>query len=310
MIRIWIAFGVMTVCSVVAVLVAYDRSAELESVRRAIAAIDAELTLAEAEGLAKDREAARLRSLIAESRRELKESLSSEETNGEGGAKRRSKGSAGELAEEVDHWLDRVDRLAEFLSLHDSLRIPELEFLSARDWLDATNSVALETEADYRMALATLRRQAKQAVAPKIKEALAAYMSENEGVAPTESSQLLPYLDPAVSPAILARYKANPSGELLNVRTPGAKMVLVEENGPDEIWHWRISFGTDGGIGTMGPPGIQNIRETIEAFEKAEGRRPESAEELRPYLPTGAKDEFLDQKLRAAMTPVRLPSER
>src|SRR5437870_10090080 len=72
-------------------------------------------------------------------------------------------------------WKDRVNRLKERLEQTPGAKIPELQFVTERDWLNAARG-ELETDGDYRRALSTLRSTAETKVAHMMKKALARYM--------------------------------------------------------------------------------------------------------------------------------------
>src|SRR6185369_15719418 len=62
-----------------------------------------------------------------------------------------------ELAATLQQWLERIDRLRATLAEKPSLAIPELSLLEEKDWIDLASSSQLETDVDYRQALASLR---------------------------------------------------------------------------------------------------------------------------------------------------------
>lgn len=296
-------------CCAVAMIVVFDRSAELKSAREQLAAMDASRTRPRTE----DREVGRLRSQIAERQREiaLLKARLEENRNGtirDGDVERAVAEpgiDSGEYEAEIESWLRRIDRLAEYLELSESLRIPELEHLKARDWLDATNSVSLETEADFRAALALLRRQAKWRVAPMVAAALRSYLEASGGEKPARAAQLLEHLDPAIDRSILERYRIVPSAEA----GASGKTVLMEDLRPDALYYTAIKIGVDGSIASYSSQGTETIEKAISRFEEEHGRRPTSAAELMPYYKRDLEVELVEEEFRAVNTRIRLPSE-
>ena len=57
-------------------------------------------------------------------------------------------------------WLDRADRLRQHMRQMPNQSIPEMQFLTDQDWLDAARG-NLDTDAQYRRAMSTLRSTAK-----------------------------------------------------------------------------------------------------------------------------------------------------
>lgn len=206
-----------------------------------------------------------------------------------------------------DTWLIRIDNLATFLSQHKSLQIPELEYLKANDWLEATITESLETEADYRSAAARLRQLAKRKTAPAIAAALAAYLEASGGELPTSPRDLVSNLHGSVSPEVLNRYRVNPSG-LVDGRHTGMTHVLIEDQRVDPIWYSRFSFPKQPGSYAMfGVPNISPVAEAIAAFQAENGRPPANSDELAPFVRSKTLRENLPEIMRAMATPVSYP---
>ena len=96
-------------------------------------------------------------------------------------------------------------------------KIPELQFATDQDWLDATKNADLNTDEGVRKALRDLRRKAKGTSAKMIEEGLRKYIQANNGQLPDDPAELQPYFERAMDPAILQRYKMLYSGDLSNV---------------------------------------------------------------------------------------------
>ena len=191
---------------------------------------------------------------------------------------------------ETDSWIQRVYRLASYLSKNSSLGIPEMHLLSASDWLDAVSGTALETEADYRKALAHLRLNAKQLVAPEIRSALASYLDDSGGEIPENIEQLFEYAgDSSFGQEALSRFDISLTGKapsdlpvIIN-----QDIVLVEKaNYIDEVWDSRFAFTAEGATITKRysdkVDGV--VRSAIESYTKNNGRPPVVAADLESYV--------------------------
>ncbi len=201
-------------------------------------------------------------------------------------------------------WLRRIHRLATFIAANLSRQIPELAHLEVKDWLEATISDSLATEADFRTAAAKLRFLAKSRVAPKISSALAAYRERSGDALPAYPLQLLDDLHSPVAAEILSRYRMNPSGKA-DERGFGSHCVLVEDQQVDPIWYSSIGFlQQKGSYVRFAPPNASQLTDAISKFEEEHGRAPQGSDELAPYVKSKAIREHLDDILRAMATPV------
>jgi RNA polymerase sigma factor (sigma-70 family) len=111
------------------------------------------------------------------------------------------------LTLEMNSWLARVKELKQKLDEQPDQKIPELQFLTPRDWLLAALDAKLDTDAGTRRAFARLRTSAKQAFAPALRKALNAYAQFNAGQLPSDISELKPYFAKPVDDVFLSRYE-------------------------------------------------------------------------------------------------------
>jgi RNA polymerase sigma factor (sigma-70 family) len=138
----------------------------------------------------------------------------------------------------------RATQLQEGLKQMPHQSIPELQFLSPQDWVRTAGNVKrLETEEDFRKAFSDLRVRAKAAFGGNLQKALRQFGENNDGMLPADLSQLQPYLDPPVDPAVLERYQLLQSGKLSDVA--GKPPMLVGEKAPpvDDEYDAQIQFG-------------------------------------------------------------------
>jgi RNA polymerase sigma factor (sigma-70 family) len=111
------------------------------------------------------------------------------------------------VALEMNSWLARVKELKQKLDDKPDQKIPELQFLKARDWLLVALDARLDTDAGTRRAFARLRTSAKQAFAPTLRKALNSYVQSNAGQLPGDISDLKPYFAPQLDDVLLSRYQ-------------------------------------------------------------------------------------------------------
>ena len=85
----------------------------------------------------------------------------------------------------------RVKQMKQWLEQNPNEKIPELQYLTAQEWLrGASYSADWKTDDDFDRALSQLRRDAKRTFANSIGEALANYIAGNNGQLPGDISQL------------------------------------------------------------------------------------------------------------------------
>lgn len=197
-----------------------------------------------------------------------------------------------QLEDTLMPWLKRVESLSSYLGANTDKRIPEMDLLTAADWLDATKETVLETDADYRKALAKLREIARRRTAATISNALQRVLQEPSTNWPRTPSQWKAYLPQNFNSAILERYEFNANGKIDGLR--GDDKVVLVEKPVDELWDKTIFHLDDGGWGVREPAwkSARGYEVALEAFLKAnQNRAPTSADELVAYV----KDPELDQ---------------
>jgi hypothetical protein len=165
--------------------------------------------------------------------------------------------------------------------------IPEMGLLSEKDWMGEMRQSPVEGEYQQRSALDGLRGLAKIRFADRMKVAIKAYTAATGGSLPGDLSQLLPYFDPPIDPAILLRYEILPAEP--GTGTPPAFVVgeraqaLVDDEFEEQM---KITP-----LGTSPAWSFQSLGRTEKAFSAAMGRYhtnnssyPGSFELLAPYL--------------------------
>ena len=109
----------------------------------------------------------------------------------------------------------KAKQLLQWLEQNPNQQIPELQYLTAQEWLRGANYAAeLKTDDDFGRALSQLRRDAKRTFVNSIGEALANYIAGNNGQLPGDMFQMAAYFNPPVDGTMLQRYQLLQTGNL------------------------------------------------------------------------------------------------
>ena len=207
------------------------------------------------------------------------------------------------FVDELDRWLKRISQVKAFGASNPGFVIPEMKALTVADWLEVTRDKPLETEADYRMALATLRLTAKRRVSGNLGNALTKYLAASQGELPADTSALAPYLPADFDTAVLAGYTINPGGEIPNmprVREADPKLkqmglapvvsrdsqfVLIDKT-VDPVWEGHVYVSKGGAVMGQAPGNAlaNDLQEAIAKYQKQTGASPTAAGQLTPLL--------------------------
>jgi RNA polymerase sigma factor (sigma-70 family) len=179
----------------------------------------------------------------------------------------------------------RASLLKQRLEQMPDHKIPELQLLTDKDWFAAAKRTAtLDTDSDFRRALADLRNSAKFNFDQLLQVAMAGYCQANGGQLPTDLSQLKPYFSSPMDDAILQRYSLLQTGKVSDV-PPG--QYLVAETAPaidPEYDHvHRISYN---GVDTEDANGTSDAvkQATVQFAEAHNGSLPADSSQLIPYF--------------------------
>lgn len=185
-------------------------------------------------------------------------------------------------------WLNRVALLKQRVQQNPEVAIPEMQLLQQEDWLAAVKARQLDTEADYRLATAELRRAAEAKVAPLLQKGLKDYLQANSGKMPENIGQLQAYLDASITEPMLQRWQVAPASTVRSLGL-GGDVVITQKAPIDDVFD--TCFG-------VGPAGLgqtdflsREVGETMnpvwQAYRTAhEGRWPDNVSELTPYATT------------------------
>ena len=213
-------------------------------------------------------------------------------------------------------WATRIAFLKQRLDQMPDKRIPEMEFLTAKDWAAATRDADLSTDDGMRQAMRALRSAAKDNFLNAMRDAIQKYaaaanggdlpgnpaqlaqaINANAALLPSDLAQLKPYFDVPVADATLERYQFLPPGKVHD----NLSDILVKEIAPpvDPEYDTHHEMGLNsGGIGN-----VNLIADAVAAAAKDyaqanNGQMPSDPAQIAPYL---------KQPLEAALVQKYLP---
>jgi RNA polymerase sigma factor (sigma-70 family) len=196
----------------------------------------------------------------------------------------------------------RATKLRQRLEQTPERTIPELKFLTEKDWLNvAGDQDKLESDEDFSRAMSELRARSKSVFGEKMRKALRQYAEANGNMLPSDITQLQAYFGEPVDIAALQRYQIAASGSLADA---GRDTILIKEIGSrvdDYDSHFEFSLnGTSSNSGSM-------IGDALEAAATAYanangGLLPKTPEQLASYLQQPVETARM-QKFLAEMPP-------
>lgn len=185
---------------------------------------------------------------------------------------------------EAKDWLAKVDKLKQRLAASPEAGIPELQFATYDDWLNAVRN-GLNTEIDYRKALAAVRSEAQFKFAEVLHHALVKYADANNRQFPSSVAQLQPYFDSPVDGAMLDRWQIVSGKDV-----PFGGTAITQKTTPDELFDSRNEIGLQGYSGNsdfLALESDQMLGPVYQAFKDANnGNGPRKVEQLIPFTTT------------------------
>jgi len=113
--------------------------------------------------------------------------------------------------------------LKQYLEQHSDRKIPELQFLTEKDWADAAWNADLNTDDGIRVALSNLRGEAENIFLNQMMQtAIKKYLAANNNILPANLAELKTYFEVPVTDEMLQRYT------LLQTGTPNESADLVK----------------------------------------------------------------------------------
>jgi RNA polymerase sigma factor (sigma-70 family) len=182
-----------------------------------------------------------------------------------------------------------VGKLRTKLAQTPDQTIPELQFLSEQDWLNAVKGMQrLETDKDFGRAFRALRSSAKKDFAQMLQNALANYSQANNGQSPADIAQLKPFFGSAVDASLLQRYE---------VTQPGIISEKANSLADQDDTYYQVN--RDGVDVILGSVAEKTLSQAFQAYVDAHnGEKPKEPSQLRPYLKTPAEQAALQNLLQ------------
>jgi RNA polymerase sigma factor (sigma-70 family) len=182
-------------------------------------------------------------------------------------------------AAEMKSWMDRAKKLKERLAQMPEEKIPEFQLLTDQDWLDAVRKLKqLETDADFRSAIGSLKAAAKSELAASLQDGLAKYADANNGQLPADFSQLKHYLAGTVDDSMLQGYEFTQPGTVSEKAN-----FQVDQDGNYSSSRIQVSPSSISSSTTS----EDSLKQAIRAFATANGgQNPTDPVQLLPYVQT------------------------
>ena len=140
-------------------------------------------------------------------------------------------------------WPARVSRLKQWLEEHPSEKVPELNFVLERQWLNSIYPIPVETDEECRRAISIVRLNAESSTRNNLAAALRQYAKGNDGQFPTELSQLKPFFNPPMDDEVVGRYTILPASTLTSELRPSGDWVITEKTPVNEADDIRYAIG-------------------------------------------------------------------
>jgi len=181
----------------------------------------------------------------------------------------------------------KMNKLKQRLAETPNAKIPELQFVTEQDWLNAANG-KLDTDADYRRALASLRSAAENKVGSMLQKALMAYLQSSGGQMPTDLGQLQPYFDSPMDDTILQRWEIAPASTVQSLGE-GGDVIITQKAPVDDVFDTRYAIGPNGFGSTDFLPNetFTTMKPVFDAYRAAHnGQWQTEMSQLLPYATT------------------------
>lgn len=209
---------------------------------------------------------------------------------------------------EIATWLASVKRLRQLFVDRPDQQIPEVRFLSDKQWLSVAKRFELGTEDRIREALAKVRLAAKSEFLSSLAQSLRAFREAHNGVFPAKLAELAPYLKNPAEAEALSRYEIVPVPPPLTY----ANWVAREKFPVDADYDWRYTIDGDGEQSVEVSPlaWIPNSKElqrqARQAFKAANPRMsPEGLAPLIPYFNPPLEPALIEKILQTEWTRAR-----
>ena len=218
-----------------------ERLTELQKANEQLAQLLAQANRSRALPIGQFNELLRLRGQLGRLTREVRELT--QQKIADSAAESDPLSAAGKL------WSERATQLKQWLEANPAGKIPELQFLTDSDWIEAIHPLTLDTEEDCRRAMGNVRANAELRVFHILHGALRQYGKANNWQFPTALSQLSPYFRSPVDAAVLDRYEIVRANRLVGELQQGEEWAITQKAPIDAQWDSRQAIGmTNGGM--------------------------------------------------------------
>ena len=140
----------------------------------------------------------------------------------------------------------RADLLKQKLAQMPDKKIPELTFLTEKDWINAAWNADLGTDDGVRLALSKLRDEAVDTFLALTRKALKKYLAANDDILPANLLALKSYYETPVTDDMLKRYEFMQSGKVSDNHSQSVVRKSVYAD-PDYDSNQEISLNGAGG---------------------------------------------------------------
>jgi RNA polymerase sigma factor (sigma-70 family) len=139
----------------------------------------------------------------------------------------------------IKQWQAKVTQLKQRLEEMPGAKIPEMQFLTENDWVDAARSsnpdlIDFNKKGPVRLALSGLRWQAIRAFGWEMDKAFGKYVAANNWQLPEDIQKLKPYFDPPIDDALLQNYHMVTNGNVRKLPIP--TIVMEQTKVADEFY--------------------------------------------------------------------------
>lgn len=187
----------------------------------------------------------------------------------------------------ANSWQERAGVLSQLVLSVPGLNIPEIQLATEEDWLDATKQ-PMETEDDYRRALAQLRNVVIGRFAGDMRKAITQFTDKNGGRFPTDPAQLESYLEHSLGPSVWQRYEIRPAGSMPTIKV-GGDWIITQKAPIDDEYDGKFVIGPYGtGMTTYNSLATQTVLAPVmKAYVAANpGKQPTDLDQLLPFAST------------------------
>jgi hypothetical protein len=192
----------------------------------------------------------------------------------------------------------RAEQLKKRFAQSPESQIPEAAFLTEKDWLDqASYFDRLETDEDFRRALSGLRGSAKLHAGLELVKGMRKFAAANDGMIPSDLSQVQPYLEKPLDPAILQRFRIAASGKFDDLSED--KDLLVDASPiVDAEYETTVRLRREGVMTRSFSSIDDSVEEAAQRFAEANnGALPRNASQLSGLVPSNIDAERIEKFL-------------